>query len=92
MLLQAVNEESLKKLSEYVASLQMGGKAQPTEVVFYVRYTRKSSDTHDGKDFSYLCFQESEPVAVCFGNVIDQTSQQTENSIYLYQVVVMYFR
>lgn len=46
---RAVNEESLKKLSEYVASLQMGGKAQPTEVVFYVRYTRKSSDTHDGQ-------------------------------------------
>ncbi|XP_041375957.1 T-cell activation inhibitor, mitochondrial-like [Gigantopelta aegis] len=39
-----VNEESLKKLHEYLSSLQKTGSARPTNVLFYVRPQDESKD------------------------------------------------
>ncbi|XP_060063105.1 T-cell activation inhibitor, mitochondrial-like [Ylistrum balloti] len=43
-----INEESLKKLHEYLTSLQKTGKATPTELVFYVR-PQKNKDLRSVK-------------------------------------------
>ncbi|KAK7115132.1 T-cell activation inhibitor, mitochondrial-like [Littorina saxatilis] len=40
---RAVNEDSLKRLSEYVTSLQVSGRARPTELIFYVRQNSESA-------------------------------------------------
>lgn len=42
---RAVNEESLKRLSEYVTSLQKTGNARPTDVIFFVRRQNESTST-----------------------------------------------
>ena len=46
---QAVNEDSLKRLSEYVASLQVSGRAQPTQLVFYIRKQTDPPESFSGK-------------------------------------------
>ena len=50
-----MNEDSLKRLSEYVASLQVSGKAQPTELVFYIRKHNESPESFSGKLNFFMC-------------------------------------
>lgn len=46
---RAVNEESLKRLSEYVTSLQVKGRSRPTELVFFIRLQNEASESFSGQ-------------------------------------------
>ncbi|XP_076470451.1 T-cell activation inhibitor, mitochondrial-like isoform X2 [Babylonia areolata] len=45
---RAVNEDSLKQLSEYVMSLQVSGKARPIQLTFFVRQQDSVTESFSG--------------------------------------------
>ena len=62
---QSVNEESLKKLQEYLCTLQVGRqKVAPLSLVFYIRDTAAETKSQ-GTGLSHYTFSERQIIAWC---------------------------